>query len=267
MNDEDRKWYKSIVGQLGWFSISLRWDIAHSVTRLQQFAANPTKGALNAAIRLANYVYTTANFRLGGEVRYGENAVGYYTDSDHVGDRELGTKSHSGLMVIFNGVPVHWRSKKQPKTVLSPAHAEIYALSEGIQGARWFQWIVSDMGVHLPWPIVVKVDNNQAISFKYSTCATSKLRGMIDNRENWVRELKDDNIVQVEYVPSNCNYADILSKCIVGGEFNRMVNMISNDYRKRSQVKSREEVLVQLAVSRSQEKSSQVKSRREELKI
>ena len=90
---------------------------------------------------------------------------------------------------------------------------------------------------------------------------------MIDNRENWVRELKDDNIVQVEYVPSNCNYADILSKCIVGGEFNRMVNMISNDYRKRSQVKSREEVLVQLAVSRSQEKSSQVKSRREELKI
>ena len=63
-------------------------------------------------------------------------------------DRELGTKSHSGLMVIFNGVPVHWRSKKQPKTVLSPAHAKIYALSEGVQGARWFQWIVRDMGVH-----------------------------------------------------------------------------------------------------------------------
>ena len=55
LNDEDRKWYKSIVGQLGWFSISLRWDIPHSVTRLQQFAASPTKGALHAAIRVANY--------------------------------------------------------------------------------------------------------------------------------------------------------------------------------------------------------------------
>ena len=67
LNEEDIKWYKSIVGQLGWFSISLRWDIAHSITRLQQFAANPTKGALNAAIRVANYVYTTANFRLDME--------------------------------------------------------------------------------------------------------------------------------------------------------------------------------------------------------
>ena len=62
---------------------------------------------------------------------------------------------------------------------------------------------------------------------------------MIDNREEWVRELKDDDIVQVEYVPSNCNYADILSKCIVGGEFNRLMSMISQGCSKRSQVKER----------------------------
>jgi len=81
--------------------------------------------------RLGNttYVLSTADFRLGGEVKYGKDQVSYYTDSDHVGDRGLRTKSHSGFMVVLNNIVVHWRSKKQPKTVVSPAHAEIYALS------------------------------------------------------------------------------------------------------------------------------------------
>ncbi len=239
LDETDRKWYKSLVGQLGWFAISLRWDIAHAVSRLQQYSANPTRGALCAAVRVATYVLSTADFRLGGEVKYGKDQVSYYTDSDHVGDRGLGTKSHSGFMVVLNNIVVHWSSKKQPKTVASPAHAEIYALSEGVREARWFQWIAKDMNIELAWPIIVKVDNTQAISFANSTCTNSRLKGMIDNREEWVRELKDDDIVQVEYVPSNCNYADILSKCIVGGEFNRLMSMISQGCSKRSQVKER----------------------------
>jgi len=63
LSDDDRKWYKSLVGQMGWFAISLRWDIAHAVSRLQQFAANPTQGALEAAIRVASYLNTTADFK------------------------------------------------------------------------------------------------------------------------------------------------------------------------------------------------------------
>ncbi len=160
LDAEEAKWFKSLVGQMGWYAISLRWDIAHSVSRLQQFSASPTRGALDAAIRVAGYLANTANFRLGGEVRYGENHVQYYTDSDHAGDRELGTKSHSGFMVLLNTVPVHWRSKKQPKTVLSPANAEIYALSEGLREARSFQWMCSEMGIELSYPINIQMDNS-----------------------------------------------------------------------------------------------------------
>ena len=66
-----------------------------------------------------------------------------------------------------------------------------------------------------------------------------------------MRELKDDNIVRVQYVSSSCNYVDILSKCIVGGEFSRKVNMISNNYKKRRCVKSREDIYVKLAKEKS----------------
>ena len=159
-----------------------------------------------------------------------------------MGDRGLGTKSHSGFIATLNGVPVHWRSRKQPKTVLSPAHAEIYALSEGVREAQLFQWICRDMRVNLPVPITVNVDNSQCIAFVNSTCINSKLRGMIDTRESWVKEVKDDKLVAVQHVRSNCNYADVLSKCIPGYQFNNLVRLIMQGCKKRSQVKDFEKI-------------------------
>ena len=90
------------------------------------------------AIRVAMYVGCTSGFRLGGAVVQGENEMEYYTDSDYARDEKLTRKSHTGVMILMNGVPIHWRSKRQPKTILSPAHAEIhvYAASEGLREAR-----------------------------------------------------------------------------------------------------------------------------------
>ena len=245
LDEEDKKWFKSLVGQMGWFAISLRWDVAHAVTRLQQFTKRPTRGALNAAIRVATYLATTADFRIGGEIGTGVNKIAYFADSDFVGDRQLGTRSHSAFMALLNNSPVHWRSRKQPKTVCSPAHAEIYALSEGVREARYLQWVLADMGVELPWPILVNVDNTQAISFCNQTCLDSKLKGMIDNRDQWVKELKDDSIVTVDWVDTRLNKADILSKCLAGTQFREQVVMTSNGCLKNSKVK-RQEIFVNL---------------------
>ncbi len=68
---------------------------------------------------------------------------------------------------------------------------------------------------------------------------------MIDNRDAWVRELKDDNILSVSYVPSECNYADILSKCISGYKFNRLVSMIMKGCKRKKEVKV-EDILIKL---------------------
>ena len=73
------------------------------------------------------YLGCTSEFKLGGAIGKGENRMSYYTDSDHAGDEKLTRKSHTGVMILMNDIPIHWRSKRQPKTVHSPAHAEIYA--------------------------------------------------------------------------------------------------------------------------------------------
>ena len=44
--------FRSIVGGLAWFGVSLRWDITQSVNRLQQFGQAPHRSALSCAMRV-----------------------------------------------------------------------------------------------------------------------------------------------------------------------------------------------------------------------
>ena len=97
--------YKSLTGKLSWFAISLRYDIAHAVTRLQQFNDKPTVSTMDAAIRIASYLSCTDTFKLGGPSVYG-NDMSYYCDSDHAGDSKLTLRSHTGMIAFLNNIPI-----------------------------------------------------------------------------------------------------------------------------------------------------------------
>lgn len=81
------------------------------------------------------------------------------------------------------------------------------------------------MGIALPEVNSVQVDNRQIISFKYGTCAKSKLRGMISRRWDWVEELLEEGIDIVK-VDTRSNLADILTKCLSNLEYNRQRRQI-----------------------------------------
>ena len=75
-----------------------------------------------------------------------------FTDSDHHGDKLMTSKSQTGVLVLLNGIPVHWRSNKQPTTADSPACAEIYALKEGVRDSRLLLWVAEELGLAVSWP-------------------------------------------------------------------------------------------------------------------
>ena len=226
LDAEGKAVFKSMMGSFGWWSISLRYDIAQSVSRLQSKTESPTVSSLDAAYRLAAYIASTASFKLGGKVRAGQkDVIVCHSDSDYAGDPVLGTRSQSGVIILMNGIVIHWRSKKQPKTVFSPAAAEIYAASEAVRELRWVHMIARDLQLDVGGECIVQVDNNQVLSFKYGTCVKSRLRGMISNRWNWVMDLKDEG-VDLTWVASKYNMADILTKCLANKEFNRQIEQI-----------------------------------------
>ena len=104
--------------------------VSHSVSRVSQFNCNPTMGTVKVLKVIAGYLKGSIDFRAGGTRLLNLNdQFNIFTDSDHHGDKLMTSKSQTGVMVLLNGIPIHWRSNTQPKTADSPACVETYALN------------------------------------------------------------------------------------------------------------------------------------------
>ena len=90
--------------------------------------------------------------------------------------------------------------------------AEIYALSETVRVARSVARSLEELNMPVQYPLVVKVDNKQSKTFQKGTRINSRLRGVVDMREAWVKELRDLAHVMVQWVSQHTNKADILTK-------------------------------------------------------
>jgi hypothetical protein len=227
-SEEVASWCKSVIGSLHFLVRASRWDVAHAVSRVSQFNCNPTLGTVKSLKVIAGYLKKTVSLRLGGaRLLDGFDHFSIFTDSDHHGDRLMTSKSQTGVIVLLNGIPIHWRSNKQPITADSPACAEIYAVKEGVRDTRLLLWVAQEMGIPVSWPFVVNCDSKQAISFQQDTCPKSKIRGSFDLREDWVEELRDQKIVQMSKIEGTKNCADIMTKCMPTWKFLRMFKLIT----------------------------------------
>ena len=138
-----------------------------------------------------------------------------YSDSDHAGDKNSGSaKSRTGVTILLNGMPIHWRSNKQPITSISSAQAEIYAMSEAVRDSRLRLWVHEELGGTVTYPFHVLVDNSAGVSFQGATCPASKLKGIFDTRSQWVQDLQDTQVLKAVKVDTVLNLADMFTKCL-----------------------------------------------------
>ena len=136
-----------------------------------------------------------------------------YVDSDWAGDREMTTRSHTGMVFLCNGAPVKWLSKKQITTSKASAEAEIYALSTAAQALKTTYYRAQEMGAEAHFPGTLYVDNAAGVSFQQKTNPATRLKGTFDLRAAWVQELQDQDFIKVEKVHTALNVADLLTKC------------------------------------------------------
>ena len=233
LNPEAASWYRTHCGTLNYYASAMRYDIAYATSRLSQFNTRPTEGSKAALLRVLGYLKGTTAFSICGRFSSAPDTVRIYSDSDHGGLRFVDGRSQSGLIVLLNDVPVYWRSNKQVSVSTSSACAEIYALSDAVKHGRLYQWRSQELGMHLPNPLTVHVDNMQAVAFSRDTVLNSKLRGIFDLRADWVAELKDKLELRVEHVDSVNNPADLVTKAHPQSRFQQLLGLIGHKRTKQ----------------------------------
>ena len=211
INKEDQRLYRSGVGMLLYLIKHSRPDISNSVRELAKVLDGANPAQFKKLLRLIKYVNETSYMVLFLQPEMDQVfTITGYSDSDFAGDRNTRT-STSGHVLYVNGALVHWKSRGQKTVTLSSTEAEYVALSELCVEVVFLKNLLESISKKVNLPIKLHVDNVGAI-FLSQNITTSQRTRHIDTRYHYVRNLQQDGIVEVIFVRTDKNDADLYTK-------------------------------------------------------
>jgi len=188
--------------------ISIRPDLAYTVSALSQFSSKPTAQHMGILKQVLRYLKGTRNLTL--TYRKSEVTLSGYSDSDYGGDRN-DRKSTSGNIFQIAGNTISWRSVKQRYVSTSTVEAEYIALLTTAKQQIWLLNALAELRLDSEIPAALHTDNIGAIDLTSNPRISDKSKH-IDIAYHHVRDLVENGTINVLHVPSEENLADICMK-------------------------------------------------------
>ncbi len=202
--------YQSGVGTLLYIIKHSRPDLSNAVRELSKAMDQADESCYKLMLSVINHLKFTQC--LGVELKQSTTLVwnlNCFSDSDFAGDIE-NRKSISGFIIYLNDNLISWSSKQQPIVTTSSTEAEYVSLSDMVKEILFIKGIIKFMGIEVKTPIKINVDNKGAIFI--SENPTVKRTKHIDTRYHFIRQYVKDNIVEIEFIQSDKNKSDIMTK-------------------------------------------------------
>ncbi|KAH9671138.1 hypothetical protein KPL70_017236 [Citrus sinensis] len=167
-----------------------------------------------AVKRILRYIRGTSDVALcyGGS----EFTVRGYVDSDFAGDLDK-RKSTTGYVFTLAGATVSWVSKLQTVVALSTTEAEYMAATQACNEAIWIQRLLEELG-HKQQKIPVFCDSQSALHNARNPAFHSRTKH-IGGQYHFVREVVEDESVDLQKIHTKENLADVLTKPINADKF------------------------------------------------
>ncbi|GKC78591.1 retrovirus-related pol polyprotein from transposon TNT 1-94 [Tanacetum coccineum] len=201
--------YRSMIGSLMYLTAS-RPDLVSVVCMCARYQSKPTKKHLEIVKRVFRYLQGTINMGLW----YPKDiamALTAYADADHAGCQDT-RRSTSGSAQFLGDKLVSWSSKKQTSTSISSTEAEYIAMSGCCAQILWMRSQLSDYGFaynHIP----LYCDNKSAIALCCNNVQHSRSKH-IDIRHHFIREQVEKGVVELYFVRTEYQLADIFTKAL-----------------------------------------------------
>ncbi|XP_065874841.1 uncharacterized protein [Euphorbia lathyris] len=145
--DMERVPYSSVVGCLMYAMVCTRPDLAHAVSLISRFMANPGRAHWSAVKWVLRYVKGSLSKGLsyGGAEALVDDVAGF-VDSDYTGSIDT-RKSQTGYVFTVFGTAISWRASLQSVVTLSTTEAEFIAVTEAVKEAMWLRGVLTELGV------------------------------------------------------------------------------------------------------------------------
>ena len=221
LSAEDHAKYRGIVGAMLYASTVCRPDIGVAVGLLSRVLERPTHDMMAAALRTLRYLVTTKALGLRWNVGGNETLIGM-SDSDWAVAR-----STSGYIFFLCQAAIAYISQKQHSIAMSSTEAEIMAASLGALEAVVLRGLLGEMGLLQKAPTVLHVDNQGAIALAKNYVSNKRTKH-IERRHLKIRELVEEFKVRPEFIPTEENVADIMTKPLGRRRFEKLRRILMN---------------------------------------
>jgi hypothetical protein len=200
--------------------LGTRPDLCLSISLLSRFQNCASNLLHNLLKRLLRYVKGTLKLKL----IYKRNHVGRiigYADADWGGDT-TDRKSTSGFCFFVNGCIVSWGSKKQSTVALSSTEAEYISLSLCVSEACFLVNMLRELNYFCEKRKAVIFEDNQSTIRCCNSLEQIKRIKHLDIKFHFIKEKIRDGTVEIRYINTREQVADILTKPLNKATFERL---------------------------------------------
>ncbi|GJW30223.1 retrovirus-related pol polyprotein from transposon TNT 1-94 [Tanacetum coccineum] len=196
-----------------------RLFIQFSICLCARYQANPKESHLVAVKIIFRYLKGTPNLILLYPKGLGFDLKAY-SDSDYTGCN-LDRKSTSGGYQILGGKLVCWSTKKQSSVAMSSAKSEYVAAARCCAQVLWIKSQMADYDV-LYDKVPIFCDNISAIAISNNPVLHSRTKH-INIRYHFIRDHILKGNIELNFVPTDLQLADIFTKPLAEPNFSRLV--------------------------------------------
>nr|GFB85441.1 copia protein [Tanacetum cinerariifolium] len=210
--------HPSMIGALMYLTSS-RPDIVHATCLCARYQAKPTEKYLKEVKRIFHYLLGTVNTGLWYTKDSGFELT-RFTDADYAGCKDT-FKSTSGGAQFLGEKLVSWSLKKQDCTALLTAKVEYVSLSACCAQVLWMRTQITDYGFHFN-KILMYCDSKSAIAISCNPVQHSRTKH-IAVRYHFIKEHVDKGTIELYFVKTDYQLADIFTKALPTDRFNYLV--------------------------------------------
>lgn len=203
--------YQQMIGSLLYLALRTRLDILAPVLILARFQKAPTSYCHRGVKRVLRYLKGTST--VGIRYQCGRMDIQAFVDADYAAD-VTDRKSMSGYLVKIGDATCVWGSKKQHAVALSTCESEYYAMALAASECVWVRRVLREAGIKIDGPTPIRSDNQAAIKWASGEKCPSSRAKHIDVRVHLIRQFVTNCTLEVVYIPSEENDADMLTKPI-----------------------------------------------------
>nr|GEX21896.1 retrovirus-related Pol polyprotein from transposon TNT 1-94 [Tanacetum cinerariifolium] len=147
-----------------------------------------------------------------------------FSDSNHAGCLDSRKSTSDGIQFLGGDKLVSWSSKKHDYTPMSSAEDEYVSLSVCCAQVLWMRTQLTDYGFHFD-KIPMYCDSKVAIAISYNPVQHSRTKH-IDVRYHFIKEKVEKGIVELFFIRTEYQLADLFTKALPEERFKYLVRRL-----------------------------------------